>query len=142
MTSSQRLYRTHIVEGATHLDLLLATYDGLAEDLRVAAAAADQGDIHGRCKASHHALLLLGYLESWIPLLQEKSLEQSLAHFYLYARSELLRIQAAPNSQSLLELSLKICEIRAAWQKKSASISFNPEQPAVGQEIARLTWSA
>lgn len=81
---------------------------------------------HADQKRWYHALLLLGHLESWAPLLEERALEQSLTQFYLYARAELLRIQAAQETQSLLELSMKVCEIRAAWQKRTTSKIARP----------------
>ena len=48
MTSSVRAYRNSATEGATHIDILLACYDALAEDIRMAGNAAVKGDLaHG-----------------------------------------------------------------------------------------------
>ena len=70
MTTTARTYRSAATEGATHLGLLLATYDVLADDIRLAGEAAAKGLIEDRCRLSGHANVLLGHLESWVPLLE------------------------------------------------------------------------
>ena len=56
MTESLRSYRESATDGATHLDLLIAVYDALAEDLRLAGNAAGIRDVLTRCARSEHAL--------------------------------------------------------------------------------------
>lgn len=120
MTSTANAYRSASLEHASHLDLLLASYDALAQDLRLAGLAAEQGHIAERCRLSGHALLLLGHLESWTQLLQEPALESSLADFYTFLRSELMRSQASPSAEHFSSLALLVCEVRAAWQGKGS----------------------
>ena len=50
MTASVRAYRSSATEGATHIDILLACYDALSEDIRMAGDAAARSDIAARCR--------------------------------------------------------------------------------------------
>ena len=43
MSRSVRAYRNSATEGATHIDILLACYDTLAEDLRLAGECRGEG---------------------------------------------------------------------------------------------------
>lgn len=153
MTSTARQYNATTLEGATHLGLLLATYDVLAEDIRLAGNAATAGDIVQRCALSSHAALLLGHLESWVPLLENPALEASLIQFYTFVRSELMRLQATSAKQGFDVLALNVCETRAAWQQhgNSAHTMHSVELPnthALSPEVidatleVRRSWSA
>jgi flagellin-specific chaperone FliS len=152
MTNSLRAYRTSAAEGATHIGLLLSVYDALAEDMRFAGEAAANGDIAARCRHSQHALLLLGHLESWVPLLDDDAvLQESLTRFYMYLRSEMLRLQAAERGEGFDELAMRVCETRAVWQKKQSQPPslvqmplheiMPPEKEEEGSD-SRLCWSA
>ena len=121
MTNTANAYRSASLAHATHLDLLLASYDALAQDLRLAGQAAEQGQIAERCRLSGHALLLLGHLESWTPLLQEPALEDGLTSFYSFIRGELLRSQGAQTAAQFADLALVVCEVRAAWHGKAGA---------------------
>jgi flagellin-specific chaperone FliS len=121
--STASAYRISAIEGATHLDVLLACYDALAEDIRLAGEASVAGDIAARCRYSQHALLVLGHLQDWITLLDDTSLQESLACFYQYLRQELLRLQSSSQRSEYAPLAMKVCETRAVWQKKMSMIS-------------------
>ena len=118
MMRSVRAYRSSATEGATHIDILLACYDALAEDIRLAGKSAVVGDVVTRCRYSEHALLLIGHLESWISLLDDSELAANLVSFYSYLRAEILRLQLCSESDKFLAFALVVGETRAAWQKK------------------------
>lgn len=118
MTSSVRAYRSSSTEGATHLDILLACYDALAEEIRMAGEAAAKDDIAARCRHSQKALLLIGHLESWVSLLDDPALAGGLVSFYEYLRTEILQLQAGSDLDKFISLAFVVCETRAAWQKK------------------------
>jgi flagellin-specific chaperone FliS len=151
MKNSARSYRTSAAEGATHIGVLLSTYDTLAEDMCLAGQAVANSDIATRCRYSNHATLLLGHLESWVPLLDDVVLQESLTRFYAYLRAELLRLQASPNESAFSDLAMRVCETRAVWQKKQSQRPA-PIQPAEAEipppkvtETAaesRFSWSA
>jgi flagellin-specific chaperone FliS len=120
-TDSLRAYRDSADEFGTHVDVLLACYDALTDDIRSAGSAVVAGDVPARCRHSHRALLLLGHLESWVSLLDDDPLQQALTGFYQYVRAELLRLQAAAEVGSYTILAMRVCEARAAWQRKQAN---------------------
>jgi len=120
MTSSVRAYRNSAIEGASHIDILLACYDALAEDIRTAGSAASKGDFAARCRYSQRAQLLIGHLESWASVLDDSELVASLTTFYQYLRDQILRLQSCGNRDKFVALALVVCETRAVWQRKQA----------------------
>lgn len=150
MTNRVRVYRTSVADGATHIDLLIATYDGMAEDLRIAGDSAENGEIGARCKHSQHALLLLGHLESWVGLLEDPVLQDSLIQFYAYIRRELIRLQVSSEQAGFAKLAMHICETRAAWQQRQSRGARVPgtaaeilgREPQTGGAESRFGWSA
>lgn len=136
MTISVRAYRSSATEGATHVDILMACYDALAEDIRFAGEFAVKGDIALRCRHSQRALLLIGYLENWISLLDDADLSASLARFYEYLRAEILRVQSSSELDDFMSLALMVCQVRATWQQKQ---SAGLPQAKAGAERGHLT---
>jgi len=118
MTRSVLAYRSSATEGATHIDILLACYDALAEDIRLAGKSAVVGEVAARCRYSDHALLLIGHLQSWVSLLHDSELEANLVSFYSYLRTEILRLQFCMEPDKFIDLALVVGETRATWQKK------------------------
>ena len=132
MTSSVRAYRNSATDGATHIDSLLACYDAVAEDIRLAGKFAAEGDVAARCRHSQRALLIIGHLESWISLLDDADLSASLARFYQYLRTEILRLQLSSELDKFLDLAFVVCETRAVWQRKQSEGLF---QPGTGPQV-------
>lgn len=120
MTRSVRAYRSSATEGATHVDILLACYDAVAEDIRLAGKFSLEGDFASRCRHSQHALLLIGHMESWVSLLDDSELAASLTGFYEYLRAEILRLQISSEFEKFMALALVVCETRAVWQNKQS----------------------
>jgi len=134
MNRSVLAYRSSATEGATHIDILLACYDALAEDIRLAGKSADAGNVVARCRYSEHALLLIGHLESWVSLLQDSELAANLVIFYSYLRTEILRLQLCVESDKFITLALVVGETRATWQKKqnTALLQFGTIDESLG----------
>lgn len=126
MTKSVRAYRNSATEGATHIDILLACYDTLAGDLRMAGNAAARGSLTARCRYSQHALLLIGHMESWVSLLDDSNLAASLVSFYGYLRAEILQLQVSSEIDKFMNLALVVCETRAVWQRKQSTELSRP----------------
>jgi flagellin-specific chaperone FliS len=133
MTTSVRAYRNSATEGATHVDILMACYDAVAENIRFAGKFAAMGHIPARCRHSERALLLIGHLESWVSLVDDVGLAASLQEFYKYLRAEILRLQLCAELDRFMDLALVVCETRAAWQKRQSVESLQAaaasEQP-------------
>lgn len=120
---SVRAYRTSTMEGASHIDVILACYDALSESILLAAGAAARSDLEARCRYSEHAFILLGHLQSWIDLLDDFALRDGLVRFYCYVREEMLCLQAKTEEKAYRNLAMKVCETRAAWQERQARLS-------------------
>jgi flagellin-specific chaperone FliS len=146
MTRSIRAYRSSAIEGATHIDILLACYDALAEDIRLAGKSAVAGDVAARCRYSDHALLLIGHLESWVVLLDDSELAANLVSFYSYLRAEILRLQLSAEFDKFVNLALVVGETRATWQRKQntalsqigTTSASMPSKPESGSSASRL----
>lgn len=134
MTTTAQAYRSASLQHASHLDLLLAAYDALAQDLRLAGLAAETGSIAERCSRSNHALLLVGHLESWTAFLGDTALEANLAQFYTFVRNEVMKNQDTRAGDAFASLALRVCEVRAAWQQKGTEA-----KPAGGVSTGPLT---
>ena len=133
------------MQGASHIDVLLACYDALSENLRSAGQAAETGEIEARCSYSQRALLLVGHLQSWVDVLEEEALKDSLLSFYAYLRAEVLRLQLESKAEPYRTLALRICETRAAWQERKSrqSSDFSRAQPTLddAQSVCRFSCS-
>ncbi len=129
MNSSLYAYRISALEGASHIDVLLACYDALSEDIRLAGEATDVRDFATRCRYSQHAILVLGHLQSWTSLLEDQTLEESVTTFYDYVRKKLLILQSCVESSQFSALAMSVCETRAVWQKKKGMLLGSQVSP-------------
>lgn len=126
-------YRSAAAEGATQIGVLTLAYDGLARDLKRAAEAVGRNDIAARCKASNHALLLLGHLEDWVQYLEGPQLCASLSHFYLTLRVRILQLQESGEAEDFEALASNVLETRATWQRKEQTLLEELSKHNTGQ---------
>lgn len=148
---SELAYRQAAAEGASHIGLLLVVYDALADNLQRAAQSVARKDIATRCNLSNHSLTVIGHLESWVSLLDEAALRESLTTFYSHLRGEILRLQAVPTPEAFEALARDVRETRAVWQQKETSSRYavsaarpagstnDIEEPGAS---SRFSWSA
>ncbi|SEF63455.1 flagellar biosynthetic protein FliS [Bryocella elongata] len=114
-------YRQSAIAGATPIGLVIALYDKLASDLRLAVEAMRQEDIEARCIALNHATLVLGQLQDWVNLESGDPLAMSLANFYQIIRARMLEA-SLKKSASLLEAQIElVLQVRGAWQQRDAA---------------------
>lgn len=139
MNSSMRAYRSSATEGATHVDILLACYDAVAEDIRLAGNAAAKGDVAARCQHSSRSLVIIGHLQSWVSELDEPDLMASLTQFYAYLRAGILRLQVATDLDDFMKLALLVCETRAVWQRKQSGHRQRDNYPSDALQPQRET---
>ena len=113
---AEMAYRKTAVEGASSIGLTIALYDTLAGDLRRAADAMRAGNIELRCRELNHALIVLGYLESWVDLANGKELAGSLTGFYKYLRAKMMEGQLKQSAEIIDEQMKLVLEVRGSWQ--------------------------
>ena len=131
--SKENAYREAASGGATQIGLLVLVYDALSKDLQQAGLAVQCNDIPRRCKASNHALALLGHLDSWITYLDDPRLVLSLRHFYDFLRRRIVELQDHGTEEDFQALSTFVVETRAAWQQKELVCLRNvADSPHVG----------
>jgi flagellar protein FliS len=116
-------YRQSSIAGATPIGLVIALYDKLAADLRLAVDAMRKDDIQARCDALNHATLVLGQLQDWVNLESGDPLAKSLADFYQIIRTRMLQASVAKSAE-LLEAQIElVLQVRSAWQQRDAVIA-------------------
>ena len=151
--NSNSAYRMAAASGATHVGMLILVYDAIAADLNKAGEAAARDDVAGRCRASNHALSLLGHLQTWTTYLEDPTLATTLEQFYGMLRFRILQLQKGNSAAELRALAQMVGETRAVWQKKEeimvetlakqrGSAPMEPREGRVEQPPARSTWSA
>jgi flagellar protein FliS len=116
-------YQQSSISGATPMGLVIALYDKLACDLRLAVEAIREDDIEARCIALSHATLVLGQLQDWVNLESGDALAKSLADFYQILRTRMLEA-SLQKSAELLEAQIElVLQVRSAWQQRDAAES-------------------
>ena len=114
-------YRQSAIAGATPIGLVIALYDKLAVDLRLAVEAMNNNDIESRCTALNHATLVLGQLQDWVNLESGDPLARSLADFYQIIRARMLEA-SLKKSTELLEAQIElVLQVRSAWQQRDGT---------------------
>lgn len=122
-------YRQSSISGATPIGLVIALYDKLASDLRMAVEAMREDDIEARCTALNHATLVLGQLQDWVNVDAADPLSRSLVDFYQILRSRMLEA-SLKKSPELLEAQIElVLQVRSAWQQKDAAESMASYSP-------------
>ena len=131
-------YQSASADGATQIGLLSIVYAAMAEDLRSAGRAVQAGDIAARCRASNHALALLGHVESWQLDSSDGRLSASLSAFYQSVRQQILFLQINGASPAFEALSETLLSLRATWQVKEQELLHTHKassQAAVNQAL-------
>jgi flagellar biosynthetic protein FliS len=117
MNFTNMSYRQAALHGATGFGLLIAMYDTVIANLRRAAEAQRNRDIQLRCNEVNHALLVLGFLESWIDSDSQGDLAQQLLNLYRGLRCSLITAQAKHSAELLEQYVPELLNLRMIWQQ-------------------------
>jgi len=101
-------YRESAVRGATPVQLVIALYEQVLDDLRRALAAFEKKDIEDRTRSINHALVVIGQLQASLNMTRGGNVAQNLQRFYNMVRTGLLQ---AHIQQSVLELKEQIAHV-------------------------------
>ena len=121
MNFTQMSYRQAALHGASGLGLLIAMYDTVIANLRRAAEAQRNRDLQLRCNEINHALLVLGFLESWIDRDSEGELAQQLLALYRRLRRSLIAAQLKQSPELLEQYVPDLLNLRTIWQQLELS---------------------
>lgn len=108
-------YRRGVVQGATPVRLVILLYEQLAEDLRRATAAVEQGATEARTHHLGHAHEVLGLLQGCLNMNAGQEVAHNLGRFYSALRENLLRVQFHPDRRVLEKHLAQLLSLREAW---------------------------
>lgn len=141
-------YRKSSIEGASPIGLMLVLFDTMVGDLRRATTAIRKNDIELRCKEMNHALIVLGQLESWVDMENGGESAKTLARFYTYLRSNIMKAAGTQSAELLNAQIDMILHVRTAWQqldatavqmpREQANLSAGPGAGSYGTSIAEM----
>ena len=146
-------YRASAVREATPAGLVVILYDILVGDLRRAINSMRSGDVEQRCDRLKHGLSALQVLEGSLDCENGGDTARSLARFYSYIRSQILRAQFENDARILQQQIQLIFSVREAWQevnsasesevgeRRSLPVGMKPASEAVAYAV-RSDWSA
>lgn len=154
MNSMELAYRRTAILGSSGFGLLIALYDSLATDLRLAAEAERRNDIQTRCQKLRRALGVIAYLEDRADKGAGGELAEQLTGFYRSLQHSILHAQARRSAEMLEEQMNRVLELRRLWydielrsSENESSVELPQVNPGVAneyatQERATSSWSA
>jgi flagellar secretion chaperone FliS len=128
---STTAYNQSSAFGATAVGQVVTLYDSILHDLRVAAAAVENGHIEKRVNASNHALIVMGELQSVLDFERGGQAARILNSFYNVARAMTTEASIADSREKFSELIAMFARLRAAWShvERTVAPSEPPERP-------------
>jgi flagellar secretion chaperone FliS len=114
--------------GATAVGQIIALYDTVLRDLRLASAAIESGEIEQRVKSSNHALIVIGELQSVLDFERGGTSARILNSFYTVSRVMLTEASILSSREKFKELITMFARLRAAWSVAERTVA--PTEPA------------
>lgn len=99
--NAKSVYREIDIQGATPLQLVVALYDAVLQDIRGAIAAQKHNDIEERTAQVKHCLLALGQLQGRLDFERGGEVAQNLDRFYSTVRGKLWKPRLKPQPMHL-----------------------------------------
>ncbi|MGA2420788.1 MAG: flagellar protein FliS [Candidatus Acidiferrum sp.] len=116
-------YHHSAAVGASAVGQVVALYDAILRDLRLAMAAVEAGNIENRVNASNHALLVLGELQGVLDFARGGEPAQNLSAFYTAMRDLIVQASISSSQEKFLDLIAKFARLRAAWSHVERSVA-------------------
>jgi flagellar protein FliS len=110
-------YRTHALEGASSVELIVALYDGVIRFLHSAADAVDRRDVRGRRVAVKRALDIIIHLQARLRMDIEGSPAQTLCEFYAATFAQILRASQSASRSKFEHAIHCVQNVREAWKQ-------------------------
>jgi flagellar secretion chaperone FliS len=108
-------YRETAARGATPVELVGLLYEQALDDLRLALAALEKGDIEARTRGINHAIVVIGQLQATLNLEQGGDVARNLERFYQLVRKGLVTAQFQQSARALQEQIAHLLLVREAW---------------------------
>jgi flagellar protein FliS len=108
-------YRETAARGATPVKLVGLLFEQALDDLRLALAALEKGDIEARTRGINHAIVVIGQLQASLNLDQGGTVARNLERFYQLVRKGLMAAQFQQSARGLQEQIALLLLVREAW---------------------------
>jgi len=115
--NAQSVYREIDMQGATPLQLVVALYDAILQDIRAAIAAQRHNDIEERSAQVKHCLLTLAQLQGRLDFERGGEVAQNLDRFYSMIRGKLLEASIKASAEAFALIADMVATVRSAWNE-------------------------
>ncbi len=154
--TAKSVYREIDIQGATPLQLVVALYDAVLQDIRGAIAAQKHNDIEERTAQVKHCLLALAQLQGRLDFERGGEVAKNLDRFYSTVRGKLLEASIKASAEAFAAIADMVMTVRSAWNEAATEqlkqqrresapdgIPDAPPPPAAADETATHSgWTA
>lgn len=110
-------YRTHVLEGASAVELVVALYDGIIRFLYGAIDAVEQGDTDARRAAVKRALDIILHLQARLRMDVGGRPAQVLSEFYVSIFAQILQASQSASKAKFEHAIECVKTVRDAWRE-------------------------
>jgi flagellar protein FliS len=115
--TAKSVYREIDIQSATPLQLVVALYDAILQDIRGAMAAQKHNDIEERSTQVKHCLLVVAQLQSRLDFENGGEVAKNLDRFYSMVRGKLLEASIKASADAFGAIADMVVPIRSAWNE-------------------------
>ena len=115
--NAKSVYREIEIQGATPLQLVVALYDAILQDLRAAMAAQKHNDVEERTAQVKHCLLTVAQLQGRLDFEHGGEVAENLDRFYSLVRGKLLEASIKASADGFAALAEMVATVRSAWNE-------------------------
>jgi len=115
--TAKSVYREIDIQSATPLQIVVALYDAILQDIRGAMAAQKHNDIEERSAQVKHCLLAVAQLQSRLDLEKGGEVAKNLDRFYSTVRGKLLEASIKASADAFAAIADMVMPIRSAWNE-------------------------
>ncbi len=154
--NAKSIYQEVDIQGASPLQLVVALYDAVLQDIRGATAAQKHNDIEERTAQVKHCLLTVAQLQGRLDFERGGEVAQNLDRFYSMVRGKLLEASIKASPEAFAAIADMVTTVRGAWneaateqlkqQRRDSEVRTIPDAlppPAAADEAsAHSGWTA
>jgi len=117
LQNAKSVYQEIDIQGASPLQLVVALYDAVLQDIRGATAAQKHNDIEERTAQVKHCLLTVAQLQSRLDFERGGEVAQNLDRFYSMVRGKLLEASIKASPEAFAAIADMVATVRSAWNE-------------------------
>lgn len=154
LQNAKSVYREIEIQGATPLQLVVALYDVVLQDIRRAMEAQKQNDVEARTTHVKHCLMAIGQLQGRLDFERGGEVAKNLDQFYSTVRGKLLEASIKSSVEIFSAIAGIVIPVRSAWNEAAneqltqshheSARSDVPHPPPVAVDEAAMqsSWTA